>query len=40
MLPSFFIVEKETVQFDMFLLLRSPNVARNLKLGTKILILG
>ena len=39
-LPSFFIVEKETVQFDMLLLLRSPNVEHNLKLSTRILILG
>ena len=40
MLPLFFIMEKETVQLDMLLLLRSPNVEHNLKLGTRILILG
>ena len=32
----FFIVEKETVQFDTLLLSHSPNVKRNLKLGTRI----
>ena len=32
----FYFVEKETVQFDMLLLLRFPNVERNLKLGTRI----
>ena len=36
MLPLFFIVKKETVQFDMLLLLRAPNIERNLKLGTRI----